>query len=264
MRHNSDGEAAVKTSENTPQETADEALGTAVTQAEVKAHTTSKVALLESSQFSLSDSLGGVRGVLESVLPTLIFMVAFVMCRQIMLPSILAAVACSLFVLARLIQRQNVTQALVGLLLVAISGWAAYSSHDARNFYTPGFVINAAWTLAILISLLTRTPAVGVVVELVHTPLTQQPSAWRRSWVSVHKLYRVYRAASWLWLALFAVRLAVELPLWLTHHVDALGIARLLLGIPAFALVFWLTWVLVSPQLRATQPQQSSKQSNEE
>lgn len=226
--------------------------------------TNSKVALLESPHFSLSDSIGGVRGVLESVLPTLIFMVAFIISRQIMLSSILAGICCAVFVLARLIQRQNVMQAIVGLLLVAISGWAAYSSHDARNFYTPGFLINAGWSLAIILSLLTRTPAVGVVVELVHTPLSSAPGQWRRSWVSKKKLFGAYLASTWLWLALFGLRLAVELPLWLTHHVDALGIARLVLGIPAFALVFWLTWVWVSPLLRTDSSKPVAAEHNEE
>ncbi|WP_432626399.1 DUF3159 domain-containing protein, partial [Aerococcus urinae] len=52
---------------------------------------------------------------------------------------------------------------------------------------------------------------------------------------------------TWLWTGLFALRLGIELPLWLAHMVGPLGIAKLVLGLPLFALVTWLTWMGLKP-----------------
>ena len=56
---------------------------------------------------------------------------------------------------------------------------------------------------------------------------------------------RRYTAATWLWIGLFAARLAVQVPLYLDGDVGWLGTARLVMGIPLWALVLWLTWILV-------------------
>ena len=53
--------------------------------------------------------------------------------------------------------------------------------------------------------------------------------------------------ASLLWAALFGLRLAVQLPLYLAGAVVALGVARTAMGLPLFALGLWLTYRLVRP-----------------
>ena len=47
------------------------------------------------------------------------------------------------------------------------------------------------------------------------------------------------------WSALFLLRLAVQLPLYLAGAVVALGVARTAMGLPLFALGLWLTWLMV-------------------
>jgi hypothetical protein len=44
---------------------------------------------------------------------------------------------------------------------------------------------------------------------------------------------------------MFAVRLAVQVPLWRAGAATALGFANVLLGLPLFAAVLWLTWRIV-------------------
>ena len=39
--------------------------------------------------------------------------------------------------------------------------------------------------------------------------------------------------------------LAVELPLYFTDQTSALATAKLLLGVPLYAIVLWITWLLV-------------------
>lgn len=56
---------------------------------------------------------------------------------------------------------------------------------------------------------------------------------------------RRYQAATWLWVGMFVLRLAVQVPLYVTGTVGWLGTARLVMGIPLFALTLWVTWLLV-------------------
>ncbi len=56
---------------------------------------------------------------------------------------------------------------------------------------------------------------------------------------------KAYQRITWLWAAMFALRLLVQLPLYFTDQVGALGVARLVMGVPFFALTVWLSWVIL-------------------
>ena len=47
---------------------------------------------------------------------------------------------------------------------------------------------------------------------------------------------------TWMWAGIFALRVAVQAPLWLSGQVAALGVAKLILGLPLFGLGAWATW----------------------
>jgi hypothetical protein len=114
---------------------------------------------------------------------------------------------------------------------VAVSAVLVLVTGDANTNYVPGFFINAAYGLAFAISLLVRRPLVGLAVGA----LTQRPDA-----AAAHR--RLYTWLTVAWVALFAVRLAVELPLYFSGgHIVALGIARILLGVPLYAVVLVVT-----------------------
>jgi hypothetical protein len=50
--------------------------------------------------------------------------------------------------------------------------------------------------------------------------------------------------------ALFGLRLLVEVPLYLANAVVALGFVKLIMGVPMYALSAWFTWLAVRPLLR--------------
>lgn len=65
--------------------------------------------------------------------------------------------------------------------------------------------------------------------------------AWRQD-------RRKRRAFLWLgvaWSALFFARLAVQLPLYLAGEVTALGTLKLIMGLPLFAPMVAVTWLVV-------------------
>lgn len=193
--------------------------------------------MLASSEFSFADAVGGWRGLVESIAPGLVFVVVFVSSRQIT-PALVASLAVALVaVLARLVSRTPLTQALGGTLGVVIGVVWAWRTGEAQDYYLWGLVTNAAFALGVLVSILVRLPAVGLVVGA----LRQSGTSWRAD----PALLRRYTQATWIWFALFAVRLAVQVPLYLQAEVAWLGTARLVMGLPLWALTLWATWVLV-------------------
>lgn len=195
---------------------------------------------LGSGQFDGLAAIGGWRGMVESVAPGLVFVVVFVATREIM-PAVVASVVVALVAtVARLVQRTPVTQAVGGLLGIGIGAVWAWRSGAAENFFAWGLLTNAAFAVGVTISILVGWPVVGVIVAT----LFGRSHDWRED----AERRKRYALASWLWVGVFVLRLAVQLPLYLNAEAGWLGAARLVMGLPLWALVLWVTWVLVNPR----------------
>lgn len=209
--------------------------------------------VLAGDDFSLADAVGGVRGVVESVLPGLVFVVIYVAVRELT-PALVASLAAALVaVVIRLVQRTPVTQALGGVLGIGIGVVWAWRSGEAQNFFAWGIWVNVAWCAGALLSILLRWPFIGVVVSL----LRGEGMDWRTGTDDdARGLRRRYTWATWIWVVLFGGRLAVQLPLYLRGEeaVGWLGAAKLAMGVPLFALALWLTWLLVRAPAAAPAP----------
>lgn len=211
------------------------------------------VRALTEEEFSILGSVGGVRGVVEAMAPGLVFVVVFVVTRELA-PALVSSMSVAvLAVVARLIQRTPLTQALGGLLGVAIGVFWAWRSGEASDYFVVGLWTNLAYLAALLVTTAIRWPVVGLVVEGLRAGFGSPAAAtagapapvWSTAWRRDPALMRRYMAATWLWVGLFALRLAVQGPLYLTDQVGWLGTARLVMGIPLWGLVLWATWVLV-------------------
>jgi len=186
---------------------------------------------------ALLSAIGGVRGLVESIVPGLGFVVVYTLTGEL-LPSVLIPVVLAvLFVVARAVQRGPVAQALAGVLGIALSAGVALLSGRAEGNFVPGVVINAVSLLAMVVSIAVRWPLVGVIVGL----LTNEGGAWRQD----RAKRRVLVLVTWLWAGLFAARLAVQVPLLLSGQVTALAALKLLMGVPLYAGLLWVTWLLV-------------------
>ncbi len=181
----------------------------------------------------------------EAALPAVAFIVTYTASGSNTNLSAMVAVGLAVVLaVARLLKRESPRHALSGLLGVAIAAFVATRSGRAENFFLPGLLLNAAYASAFLISLIARRPLVGLIVS----QLDAAGGSWRDDPVRV----RAFTRATWLWVGLFAARLAVQLPLYLAGAVVALGIARTAMGLPLFALGVWLTWRLVRRMPPAT------------
>ncbi len=148
-----------------------------------------------------------------------------------------------LLAVARVARRETVQHAFTGLIGVALAAFIATRTGKAENFFLPGLLANAAYALVYFVSIVIRRPLIGVIVA----GFTGGGSAWREDPL----LMRTYTRASWLWVALFLLRLLVQLPLYLAGSVTALGVARTAMGLPLFGLGIWLTWLVIRPVMAA-------------
>jgi hypothetical protein len=187
-------------------------------------------------------SMGGWLGLAEGVLPSLVFLVVFELTTALV-PAVLASLALSaLFLVWRLVRRQSVTAAIGGAVGVGLSAVLALVTAESRNFFALGLLTNAAYGGVLAVSVLVRWPLIGVAAAF----LLGDQGTWRRDPVK-------RRLGTWLtllWVALFAVRLVVELPFYLAGRTEELGIARLLLGVPLYAPVLVVTVLAVQAVYR--------------
>ena len=190
-----------------------------------------------SEDFSWSDALGGTRGVIEATAPGLVFVIVFVATRALVPTLVAASCVALLACVLRLVQRQGLQQALSGLFGVAIGVIFAAATGRGENYFAWGIATNVAMALAFALSVLLRR---GLVAQC-YGPLTGLAKGWQSDPARAD-LARRCNLLTWMWAGIFAARVAVQAPLWLGGQVAALGIAKLALGLPLFALGAWATW----------------------
>ncbi|MBS0024811.1 DUF3159 domain-containing protein [Microbacterium paraoxydans] len=194
-------------------------------------------------------AMGGWRGIVESVVPSLAFVVFFTLRPQpLILPLGVSVGLAALFTIVRLLQKSPPSAALGGLIAaVAAAGLALWTGRGEDNF-VPGLITNAVYGSAILVSALIGWSVIGLAAGF----LMGEGTAWRAD-------RRKRRAFFWLgiaWSALFFARLAVQFPLYLAGDVTALGTLKLVMGLPLFAPLIAVTWLVV----RALYPRASSRE----
>lgn len=192
--------------------------------------------VLAEEEFSVADAIGGPRGIAESVLPTLLFVVLYVTTREVLPAALAAGAVVAIALIARLVQRQNLGPAMGGLIGVALGGVLAVRSGQGSDFYLPGILINAVSLLVLLGSIILRQPLIGVLIGLID----QRVADWRE-----HADSRaVYTRATWLFAGLYAAKLLVQVPLLLSGATAALGVAKIAMGLPLFAVLVYLVWLM--------------------
>lgn len=188
-------------------------------------------------EFSAQASVGGTRGLLEAVLPLTVFSMAYALTGNVRGCVAAALVPAAVLAAWRLLAREPVTQAVSGLLVLALGGFIAVRTGRAENLFVPQLVKNLAFGTGLAVSALVRWPLVGLGLGL----LRGEGTAWR----GVPGRMHAYTRATWVWVGMFGVRLLVEVPLWLAGAAVLLGLANIPLGLPLYAATLWVTWRLV-------------------
>lgn len=210
--------------------------------AELKSDIPAERALLERA-------IGGWRGMIDSGLPSAVFIVVYAVAgtrpdladRRLSLSLWAAGIVAVLIALLRLVRRESLQQVFAGLVGVGVSAFVAARTGQAEDYFLPGLLTNVAYGLALLVSVLVGWPLIGVAVGF----LTGGGTAWRHD----PPLRRVYAAATWVWVGVFAARLVVQVPLYLAAAVGPLGVAKIIMGWPLFLLAAYITYRLLKPVL---------------
>lgn len=200
------------------------------------------VSQLQSDEFHWFDAIGGWRGIVESTVPVLVFLFTLTFTRDLWLTAAVSAGVSVVFILARLVMRDSVSSALSGAFGVLIGLAIALWTGREENFFAVGLINAAIFTLAMILTIAFKKPAAGLAISAVW-PL---PQGWMAK-SSYSALYRRCVKVTWLWASMFIFRFLAQLPLWLNGDAQALGTAKLILGLPLFALVGALTWHQLRP-----------------
>jgi len=185
----------------------------------------------------LLGALGGIRGLCEAILPGLVFLTIYAIWGELV-PALAGSVGLAVvFTIARLIARTPVTQAVAGLVAAGASAALALWTGRGEDNFVIGLWTNGAYAAAILISLLVGWPLLGLAVGF----LMGDGLAWKHD----RRRYRAMQLLTVLWLGLFVARLAVQLPLYLAANVEGLALTRLLMGVPLYAVLLVLSWLVV-------------------
>ncbi len=204
---------------------------------------------------ALLSALGGVRGLLETILPGLVFLILFTFTQNVPLSIGVSVAVAVVFTAVRIIGKTPVTQALAGLIGVGLSAIFALITGRGEDNFILGIWTNAAYAAALLVSILVRWPLIGLAAGY----LMGDGLAWR----SVKSKFRVMQALTFLWFLLFAARLLVQVPLYLAHTdaaTSALALTKLLMGVPLYAPLLLVTWFVVKGQF-PQKPQQATRSS---
>lgn len=181
-------------------------------------------------------AVGRTRGVVEALVPGIGFLVVYTVTQNLVWAVSAPLLLALTFIVARVLQKSPVMPAFAGLVGIGASAGVALWSGRAEDNFLLGFVVNGLWVLGLVVSLALRRPLVGVVAGML---------VGDESWRSDVATRRVATSATWLWVAVFSARLAVQLPLYFAGQVSALALAKLLMGVPLYAAALWFTWLLM-------------------
>ena len=193
-------------------------------------------AAFDDQQFNVASALGGPRGIIESLAPTALYMTVFVATRDAKTAAIGALALVAVLIAARLVQRQSVAPAVGGALVVGIGALTALRTGNGSDFYILGILTNAAWALGLSVALALGYPFVGYIAAAID----QRVAMWKQ----VPPARALYVRATALYIGLFVAKVAVQAPLFFLDLTDALGVAKLVMGLPLFTAITYVIYLI--------------------
>jgi len=194
-------------------------------------------------------AMGGWRGILESVLPSLAFLLIYTVWHDLVVALVISVGLAGVFTLVRLATKSPPSAAIGGLIATVAAAALALWTGRAQDNFIWGFVTNSAYGTAFLVSALIGWPLIGLAVGF----LMGEGTRWRAD----KRKRRVFFWLSIAWAGLFFARLAVQLPLYFAANAaevgsadqialtTALGTTKLIMGLPLFAPMVAVTWLAV-------------------
>ncbi|WP_326700359.1 DUF3159 domain-containing protein [Streptomyces sp. NBC_01754] len=191
------------------------------------------------TEAALFEAFGGVRGMVETVLPGLLFVTMYTINPNLHVSAIAALAMSLLLVAVRLVRRDTVKHAFSGVFGVAFGVVFATMTGNAKAFYLPGMLYTLGLALAYLITTLAGMPLIGLILG----PVFKENLSWRTRNPGRKK---AYAKASYAWGLILLAKCAILFPLYLWADTTQLGWVLVSLKIPPFLLAVYLTWVFLA------------------
>ncbi len=193
----------------------------------------------------MAQQLGGWRGLVESGVPVAVFVLVNVVLgevfpdkadsRMVLQWAIGSSVAVALAIaVLRFTRKQSIRFAVNGLFGIALGAYLAWNSGEQRDFYLPGIFITLGYVVLLLGSIFVGHPLVGWIWTVV-------ANAGKGDWRSDEKLKRTFVWLTALWATVFFLKFLIQGSLYLAHYETALGVSRIALSYPPFALLLAIT-----------------------
>lgn len=181
----------------------------------------------------LGEALGGLRGSLEAAMPMLVFVIVWSITTDRNLSLGAAAALTVVLALVRLVQRQTLQFVLGSIIATGLAAFFALRSGEAEDAFLPGILTSCAYLVGSLLSVLLRWPLVGIMVGFADQAAVAAGDAfrWRRNAAAVTVCSRLTLVL----VAVYAIRVAIMGPLYLTDNVAGLTISKVVLGWPLWA-----------------------------
>lgn len=186
--------------------------------------------------------MGGVRGLIYSTLPVVVFVP--VSSAFGLMPAIASALGVATLILFwRLIRRDSVQPAISGFFAVGVSALIAYLVGESKGYFLLGIWTSLLWAVVFGASVLIRRPVVGYIWGWVNSR--------DRGWRDVGKAVLAFDIATLTWVAVFASRFLVQQYLYDADETGWLGVARIAMGWPLTAVAALVTYLAIRAAQRA-------------
>lgn len=192
-------------------------------------------------------AFGGKKGLIDSGIPSIVFLIVFNVTDRLN-SALFASIAVSaILTILRLARRDTIQHALSGFIGVLICAWFANRTGNASDVYLPKLLTNLGYGTVYLIANLAGWPVLGLMLG----PILGENLRWRNH----PERKRAYTLASWLWVAMFFTRIAVQYPIYRSGNVNLLGTVNLAMGYPLFIATAYASWLILknSPKIPTDQ-----------
>ncbi|MEE1926675.1 DUF3159 domain-containing protein [Streptomyces sp. TRM 70351] len=184
------------------------------------------------------EAFGGARGMVETTVPGLVFVLSYTVNRDLQISAVAALVLSGLLAVARIVRKDTLKHAFSGVFGVGIGAVFALMSGEAKNFYLPGMLYTLGLAVAYLVTSLAGVPLLGLILG----PVFRENLSWR---TRNPGRKRAYTKASYAWGFVLLAKSCITFPIYFWGDATQLGWLRVALGIPPFLLCVYLTWVFL-------------------
>ncbi|PWI08587.1 DUF3159 domain-containing protein [Streptomyces sp. NWU339] len=191
------------------------------------------------TEAALFEAFGGVRGMVETVLPGLLFVSIYTINKDLHMSAIAALAVSLVMVVVRLAMKDTVKHAFSGVFGVGFGVVFAMMTGNAKDFYLPGMLYTLGLALAYIITAMAGVPLIGLMLG----PVFRENLSWRTRNPGRKK---AYTKASWAWGLILLGKSAILFPLYWWADTTQLGWVLVALKIPPFLLAVYLTWVFLA------------------